>query len=356
MLHLFNNVFIEQEKYLNLLESPDIIVVSADYKLDPINASDNVSQTGTSLEEILGDKTLQSWFDSLIAKTTKVVIYADNDCFAKIATTWLKSATNMDQASFNTYIDCYGFHINSFAKGNPELVTALKDAYTGAETLNLSGIDYNPSFEFLFASAMHDANFKYKAKLVRLLSKFLKRQYEEIILEVRRDIDRNALNANLQTVLGGSGKTLSTLHELPDMSVFTGSYWNDTPNVPAYKSYMPGSNSKLDISKATDAEINALVAVIKKVRLAVMEVTQDDIHSNLTDDTTGSYTYINTVKDSDLTNDQYNSVLSDMTNKNIDVPHVPTDLIDSIVSVFVSHVKSLKQTSDLTSLQKFTLK
>ena len=356
MLHLFNNVFVEQEKYINLIEAPDIIVVSADYQLDPINASENVSVAGTSMDEILGESTIQQWFVDLLSKTTKVVIYADNVSFATIVSTWLKSATNMDSNAYNMFIDCYDYHVKSFSKGNSELITKLKDAWAGAETINLSGIDFKPSFEFLFSSALHDANFSKKAKLVTLLSKFLKRYYEEIILEIRRDIDRHALSANLQTVLGGSGKNLSNINTLPDMAVFAGDYWNDSVSVASNKSYLPGSDSKIDLSNATDAEVDALVAVVKKVRLAIMEVTEDDIHDNLLNDTIGTYTYINTVKNGELNDTQYNAVLSEMINKNIDITHVPTDLIDSIVSVFLSHVKSLKKASDLTALQKFTLK
>lgn len=356
MLHLFNNVFVEQEKYINLLEAPDIIVVSADYKLDPINVSENVSKTGTNIDEILGESTMQQWFADLISKTTKVVIYADNDSFAKIASTWLKSSTNMDADSYNLFVDCYGFHIKSSSKTNNELVTKLKDAFAGAETLNLSGIDYKPSFEFLFASALHDINFAKKAKLVTLISKFLKRYYEETILEIRREIDVHALSSNLQTVLGGSGKNLSNLNTLPDMAVFAGDYWKDEVSVASSKSYLPGTNSKIDLSKATDAEVNALVAVVKKVRLAIMEVSEEDIHANLVYDTVGSYTYINTVKNGDLDNTQFNTVLSEMIDKNIDILNVPNDLVDSIVNVFLSHVKSLKKASDFTALQKFTLK
>jgi len=356
MLHLFNNVFIEQDQYINLSDAPDIIVASTEYATDDVKLNDAVTQAENTVAELLGDGTYKAWFTSLMSKNTRVVIYANNSNFANIVATWLKSSTNMDNDAYSLFIDCYDFHLKTHGKGNADLTTALKSAYSDANAIDFSDTDFDPSFEFLFASAMHDAGFAKKSKLVALLSKFLKRQYEEHILEIRRDIDRHALNSTLQTLLGGSGKTLSTINELPDMSVFSGDYWNDTPNVVSSKSYQPGSNSKIDLAQASDDEVDALVAVVKKVRLAVMNVTADDIHANLVDDVIGSYTYINTVKTGNLNDSQYNEVITSLTAKPIDIAYLPNDLEDTIVKVFLSHVRSLKSSSDLTALQKFTLK
>jgi len=356
MLHLFNNVFIEQDKYIDLLAAPEIIVASSEYATDDVKINDAVIQAEETVADLLGENSYQSWFTTLMSKTNKVIIYASNDNFANIVATWLKSTTNMDSDSYSLFIDCYNFRNKTHSKTNDELHTALKSAYDSANAIDFSASDFDPSVEFLFASAMHDANFAKKAKLVSLLSKFLKRNYEEMILEIRRDIDRHALNSALQTVLGGSGKTVDTINELPDMSVFSGSYWNNFVSVPSNKSYHPGSNSKIDLSNATDAEVDALVAVVKKARLAIAGVTADDVHANLVDDVTGSYTYINTVKNGTLNDSQYNEIITALTSKTFDITFLPNDLEDTIVSVFLSHIKSLKQASNTSALEKFSLK
>lgn len=353
MLHLFNNVLIEQDKYINLLAAPEIIIASSEYVTDDNKVNDAVIQAEETVEGLIGDS---DWFTNLMSKTNKVIIYASNDNFAKIVATWLKSTTNMDSDAYSLFVDCYNFHEKTHGKINNELQTALKSAYEGAPTIDFSANDFKPSIEFLFASAMHDANFAKKPKLVSLLSKFLKRQYEEMILESRRDIDRNALNSTLQTLLGGSDKTLDTINELPDMAVFSGAYWNDSITITPNKSYLPGLNSKINISNATNDELDALVAVAKKVRLKTKDISSDDVHSKLVDDFMGSYTYIHTVKDGTLSNEQYDEVIASMISNPIETNYLPTDLEDSIIKVFLSHLKSLKQASDLTALQKFALK
>jgi hypothetical protein len=355
MLHLFNNVFIEQDKFINLIEAPDIVIASAEYKTDPINASDNVSNAGLDMSEILGDSTYAQWFADLIAKTTKVVIYADNSCFAEIVGTWLKSTTNMDNSSYNMFIDCYDYKIKTESKQNDALTTALKSAWSSVSAVNVSA-DFKPSFEFLMASHLHDANFAKKEKLVSIMSSFLKRYYEEQILEARKKIDHYILNDNMQTALGGSDKTLGNINALPKMSVFSGSYWNDGQTTVPSKSYQPGANSKIDISKATTEQLSALVAVVKEVNLAIINDAESNIADSVKEDAIGAFDYIDTVKSGNLSNEQYSTVMGAMTSGSIDIKYIPAELEETIVTVFLSHLSKLNNTSDTSALQKFTLK
>ncbi len=173
MIHLFNNVFLEQDVFINQLNKN--VVISEKYNTRDIAASPSAISVSETLEVALGEKTIGEFLKSLmIYGNEKVMIYADNASFAAIAASWLKSSTNMDQEALDVFADCYKFKLHVFRKRNDQLAEFLKTMWSTAPAFDFAAEDFMPSFEFSLASGFANRDFSKKEKNKLLFSKFFK--------------------------------------------------------------------------------------------------------------------------------------------------------------------------------------
>lgn len=357
MIHLFNNVFIEHESMLYVASK--VIVISSVYNTD-MKVNPSCLYCDDTLEDVLGTKSLEDLFAELMALEEKVVIFANNDAFAKIATAWMKSSTNMDQAAFDMWASCYKYKCDVYSRPNDQLNELLKSYWASAPSYDLSNADFSPSFEFALASAFADRNFAKKDKFKTLLSKFIKREYEQQILEARKHLDTYILDNDLQVLLGGSGKTLEDFRELPRMSIYREPFFRDIiDTVPPNQAYWPGKVSKLDIGNATNAEVAELCQLTDDINISIMNMS---VPAGLSGVSNGElyqsrgWKFITSVKSGVLTDAEYNEALDEILAEKIAMIHIPFDLREQILFVFLPYVKSLKQENNNTALNKFTLK
>ena len=357
MIHLFNNVFIDHESMLFVAHK--VVVISSVYNTD-MKTNPRCLYCEDTLEKMLGNRSLNDFLNEMMQIEEKLVIYANNEAFAKIATAWLKSTVNMDQAAFDTWANCYKHKIDVMSRPNTQLIELMKANWGTAEAYDFSTVDFDPSLEFSLASAFANINFSKKNKLKTLLSKFVKREYEHLILEARKHLDTYILDNDMQLLLGGSGKTIENYRELPRMSIYREPFFRDTINtVPTNQSYLPGKIGKLDISKATDAEITELCNLTDDINIAVMgrSITSGLSGTRNTElNETSGWPCILSVKNGLLTDDEYYSILTDIVTEEIGINHIPFDLRESILFVFLPYIKSLKQEGNTVELQKYTLK
>lgn len=357
MIHLFNNVFIDHESMLFVAHK--VVVISSVYNTD-MKTNSRCLYCEDTLEDLLGDRSIKDFLTELMQVEEKVVIYANNDAFAKIITAWLKSTVNMDQAAFNTWANCYKHKCDVYSRPNDQLIELMKTYWSSAPTYDFSTTDFAPSVEFGLASAFADVNFSKKDKLKTLLSKFVKREYEHLILEARKHLDTYILDKDLQLLLGGSGKTIENFRELPRMSIYREPFFRDTVDtVPSSQSYWPGKVGKIDISKASDAELAELCELTDDINIAVMGRS---ISAGLSGSTTSElnqttgWPYMASAKNGVLTDAEYYAILEDILAEEIGITHIPFDLREPILFVFLPYIKSLKQEGNTSELQKYTLK
>jgi hypothetical protein len=358
MMHLFNNVFLEQDFMLEVFTK--VVVISSEYNTD-MKLNPNCLYCGDTLEDVLGDKTLEQFLREMITKEEKVVIFANNDAFSKIATAWLKSSTKMDAASFESWASCYKFKCDVYSRPNAQLFELLKANWSTAPAYDFSDSAFTPSFEFGLASAFYNRDFAKKEQFKGLLSKFIKREYEQQILEARKHLDTHILDKDLQVVLGGSGKTLENFKELPRMSIYREPFFRETVDtVPPNQSYWPGKVGKIDISRASESELEELCTLSDDINIALSGISNPAglsgiVNSNFSLQSRG-WKFINTVKAGVLSDVEYNEALDEMLAESITLVHVPFDLRETILFVFLPYIKSLKQENNTTALEKFTLK
>lgn len=79
MLHLFNNVFIEQEDKLSVPIGSRIFVISSIYNTD-MKTNPNCIKCANTLDELLENNTLEDFFRETMALQGKVVIFANDVC------------------------------------------------------------------------------------------------------------------------------------------------------------------------------------------------------------------------------------------------------------------------------------
>jgi len=369
-LHLFNNVFIDHIDHLWIETGSNIIVVSSN-EAGELETNPNCLNYEATVSDLIGDgRTMADFISDTIDLTGKITIYADPDAYAEIVASWLKSTTNMDAGAYTNWMNIFKFASLTSTKDEPELFTALQGAWASATAFDYSSKDFAPSYEFLLASAFADVDFSKKAKLKTLLTKFIKREYENVILETRRHIDYNILDKDIQTLIGGTTYTTDISLEnirttFPELDKFRSSFYRDeSTSGPNESAYHPGTftvDSKIDISLTSAAELTSLCSFVDTALLAITRSSHSDL-SSLTADQVSKiweargWTYGESIRTGEITNDQYVAAVNEIIAQSHGLIHVPFDLRGSILTTGISYLRTLKVDDNTGELQKYTLK
>ncbi len=369
MLHLFNEVFIEHKDQLWIPTGSRIIVVSGD-EAGELETNPNCLNHVATVSDLIGEgRTMEDFISDTMDLTGKIVIFADAEPFAEIVASWLKSTTNLDADAYANWMNIYKFTCITNAKEVVELFTALQDAWASATAFDYSGKDFIPSYEFLLASAFADINFSKKAKLITLLTKFIKREYENVILETRRHIDYNILDKDIQTLIGGTTYTTDISLEnirttFPELDKFRVAFYRDSVSGPIEAAYRPGTfsvDSKIDLSRASADELTSLCSFVDSALLAMTKSSHSDL-SGLTGDQVSKiwesrgWTYAESIRTGEITNDEYVAAVNEIIAQSHGLIHVPFDLRGSVLTTGISYLRTLKVDDNTGELQKYTLK
>lgn len=358
MIHLFNKVYIEQDRFLS--NNIRFVRISNTYSFSGLEEHENKISSYSNYDEFLtSEKTLKDFFLKMLQLTDKVIIYADNFSFAKLLTFWYKSITNMDNDSFSIFVDCYEHKIKSYSKNNEQLSLLLKQFWIDTEIQDFSNVNFHPPFEFNFPTCVENINSKFLDSFKKTLLLFVKRDCELLILEARKHLDTYILNHDIQKILGGENKTIKNFNELPKMSVYRKPYWKEIVDVPTFSSYQPGSDSKIDLSLATKEEMIELCSLTDEIKNEIMANTGSTIGAtgiaSSVNDTRG-WKYLDAILRGYLTTEEIRDIIDEMISEKIALIYVPFDLRESILFTFLVYIKSLITQNKKNELYKFTLK
>ena len=276
---------------------------------------------------------------ALAALDTKYVIYADDASYAAIVTAWLKSTTNMDTTAFNYWVDIYSAKRSKFGVGRSTLTSALKSAWASATQHDLSTLSVSYSIEWMLPSLWVNASHSCAAIAKTVLNDFVKRRYEDAFTEAKWFIDQNILKASVQTLMGGSGKTIDNYHDLPKLTVFKESFWTQTGLRAA------GANGKIDLTAATADNLTAL-----KLAYTTM-FGQEPLVADIFDD----FVYLTAVSTTGITDSNVTAILNTIKTTASYVPYIPEDLEASITVEFLGYLQELAL-NDTATLAKYTLR
>jgi hypothetical protein len=380
MIHLFNEVFVEQDSKITIYPVfPNaqvqenlyvVAVISEVYNTSDLQANPACLYSANNLNALYqqhGWEGIEDFLKVLMVLNRKIIIYADNNAMSVIAATVFKSLTNMEQAQLDTYISIYKYRCYTSSKHYGDLYEKISMEFASSPAIDFSNFDFVPSFEFCLASAFYDINFSHKDKLIYLLSKFIKREYEDIILEVRKHIDSFIMHHHLQEALGATEyvthidiNTIKT--QMPRLAIYREPFYVEELYVPGHKAYRPGSfargECKLNIALCTPEELAELISVTEDMVYLLTEneeLTKEQVVAMFEG---SNWKYINSVSSGTylLTEAEYVDAVNDMINERTSIGHSPLDLRESILLPLISYFISLKNRNLLDELQKFTIK
>ena len=102
-LHLFNEVFIDYHTEMHIPQGSKVIIFSDTYNTD-MDTNPNCVSCHDTLDARLDGDTIQDFFTDTIALTGQHIIYANEDDFARIVASWLRSTTNMTADEFGVWL------------------------------------------------------------------------------------------------------------------------------------------------------------------------------------------------------------------------------------------------------------
>lgn len=330
-LHLFNKIYLELNHYIDWTDQ--IAVIHPEVTDDVL-----VDWKGITLEDSLGDSTLEEKFRELFSLDKKGVIYCDIPTFSKISATWLKSTTNMDETAFETFVDCYMHKRESINGSGPDdFKAAILESWNNAETYDFSQENISHSIEFLMPTIYANTEHRLKEEFRNTISKFIKRSYEYEFIDIKRYIDLYILDQDLQSVFGGSNKTVKNYLDLPDLSIFKNSWYNHKGDLE------PGTSSKISMNEIPIEDLTVLKSIGNK--LAQLKITNET-----------PWPYLDSVVSRNLNDTELNLFLNDWKSEQGEISYIPQELRSSILFVFLSYVKTLAKQNNSSELQKFSLK
>jgi len=333
-LHLFNKVYLELNDYLDYVDMGAVIHpnVSPDIQVD---------WKGKSLSDALKRKPLKMKLTELFEVESKYVIYCDVPTFAKIAATWLKSSTNMNVGSYETYIDCYLHRRNAFdGSGTEEFKAALLSAWSAANKYDFREANIKYNLEFLLPSILGNSSHRGRDQLRSVVSNFIKRHYEYIFLDAKDYIDLYILDEDVQKLFGGSGKTAIDCLDLPDLEIYKSDWWTTSGTV------VPGNASKLNLDSISKSDLAKLKATTKKAAKAFYSEA-----INLHD-----WKFLDIVIDRELNDSELDEFIQYWTHEKSEMSFIPHDLRPSLSFVFLSYLKNLAKTNDIAAIRNYSIK
>lgn len=333
-LHLFNKVYLELHNYLDYCEMGAVICPQATPDID-------VDWKGVSLSDSLEKKSLKTKFTELFKIESKYVIYCDVSTFAEIAATWLKSSTNMNAESYETYIDCYLHRRNAYdGSGTEEFKAALLSAWSAAKKYDFKEADLKYNLEFLLPSVISSFDHYGKDQLKSVVSSFIKRHYEYIFLDAKDYIDLYILDEDVQKLFGGSGKTAVDYLDLPDLEIYKSDWWN------ASGTAVPGKNSKLNLDLISKSDLRKLKSTTEKAAKAFYSEAIN-LHN---------WKFLDIVIDRELNDDELSEFIEYWTHEKNEMSFIPHDLRPSLSFVFLSYLKNLSKAKDLTAIRNYSIR
>jgi len=336
-LHLFDRVYIEDMQYIDSAYWGALIY-------DGVNKEDSAIHShlwlGDDLTDALGESTFLEKMQEIAALDKKYIIYADHSSFAEIIATWLKSITNLDQAAYDKWVDIYMWkRLRNGCENLDSLKTAMKAAWNDASQLDLSSLNVTPSVEFLLPTVWVDANHSSKAKCKTIISDFVKRSYEDFILEGKNFIDTNIYKQSIQTLFGGTGKTHENYMELPQLAVFANSYFNESG------SRIPGGDGKINLANVPSSDFEAIKTATNIAYSVFDGFGEDEMN----------WLYLPSVAAGELTDEEFTLVINEIKTAN-NLPWIPFDLESSINFEGISYLQDLAVNNNTAELTKYSLR
>lgn len=266
MLHLFKKVYLASDSVIDV--NFDRVVISARYGIKMLDALQKVSggkliSYGTTYEEVVGDIGFADFISILdahhIQTDKKVIIYADDAAFSKIAAAWYKSIFSNISSSdawgiVSYYIDkqnaMRNWRTTTSATNEQLFQHVTKQRFeTDFAACDSHDLQHNNhiSFELLLADYLHGSA-AYKDQLKVAAQTLLQRSIKELAIEVKHSYVKNKHRSTFPA-------DVKDEQFFTQSSLYTGASIGSVSNL----------STNVDIANATDADVAKFKTLAKSV-------------------------------------------------------------------------------------------
>lgn len=358
MLHLFKTIYLEHDLFIEGGDYGHFSKLFENITMEEMPP--NVLFYAANLNHAMPGATYSDFFRMLSEKDKRIVIYADDENYAEIMATWLKSTTNMNKEYYTKYVDMYLHKYDTFY-GYPKqnLRTVLLNAWDTSTACDLTDVSKSVSYEFLLASALYNRDFEYKDIFKKTLLNFTKREYEYTFLELKKNLDNHMFS---DAILKIFGEDIDDVEEMKQsekyVSIFNRPMWkNEVSYDYVGINYLPGKKSIIDMSLATPEDIRNLFNLYVDFNTRILDnnsqLPQEVLDTNFYE--TDVLELCDAILSNHMSDELYYKCL-DRIMGNSFIIGVPTDLVQNVLNIFVSYVKKLKLNNEMDKLYYFTLK
>ena len=368
MIHLFKKTYLDLDANIDF--NVDRFIISEENgnkMLELLDAAAYGDLIGFhhTIDEVHWIDLIETIVEESNKRDTKIVVYCDQEAYKVFLTKWIKTnLPNVNLESFTKIVETSIYKERAIANTKLKSVNITKinqvkeglgdmsSLYNStnidpADITKIDAMNLGYSFEFLLASHFAGVE-EYKAPLKAVLKMFMRRWYNDAVVDARETALLNVLNPIQQKVFGydESSVQLTSLNPLKNIEGFNA--FSDTSIYDVDDNFTSGLQGSLKFESLTSTQVTALKDVCKK-----MFTDFEGLDGKSYYDAFKFFEYVTTGED--LTDDQLNEVLDYIVTNPVDTAFIPRGDTENVNYVFLHHVLNLKRNNNTNALSKFQL-
>lgn len=368
MIHLFNKTYLDLDANIDF--NVDRYVISEENGNKMLELLDEAAYGDligffSTIDEVHWIDLIENIVNESSTRNTKVVVYCDKTAYKTFLTKWYKTILpNLNLESFTRIVDTVVYKeraiantklksvnivkINEVKEGLGDLTSLFNSTNIDpADVTKVDAMNIGYSFEFLLASHFAGVE-EYKAPLKSVLKLFMRRWYNDAVVDARETALLNVLNPIQQKVFGydESSVQLTSLNPLKNIEGFKA--FSDTSMYDVNDNFTSGLQGSVKFEGLTSTQVTELKDVCKK-----MFTDFEGLDGKSYFDAFKFFDYVTTGED--LTDTQLDEVLDYIVANPVDTAFIPRGDTENVNYVFLHHVLNIKRNNNTNALSKFQL-
>jgi len=368
MIHLFKKTYLDFDANIDF--NTDRFVISKENGVEMLDLMNEAAYGDLigyhqDIAEVYWIDLITNIVEESNKRNTKIVVYCDKESYKTFIVKWFKTVLpNLNVESFATIINTAMYKERAIANTKLASVNTIKinEVKEGIGDLNdlfkatkidpadvekVDAMNLAYSFEFLLASYFAGVA-EYKAPLKAVLKMFMRRWYNDAVVDARETAMLNILNPIQMKVFNYDESSVSLTSLNPFKSVEGFKYFSDETMYDVDDNFTSGLQGSLKFEALTADKINGIKELCKK-----MFTDFEGLDGKSYYDAFKFFDYVTTGED--LTDAQLDEVLDYIVTNPVDTAFIPRGDTENVNYVFLHHVLNIKRNNNTNALSKFQL-
>jgi len=368
MIHLFKKTYLDLDTYIDF--NTDRIVISKENGVEMFDLMNEAAYGDLiawhqDIAEVYWIDLISKIVEESNKRDTKIIVYCDKEAYRTFVVKWFKTILpNINIESFNILLNTAMYKeraiantklagvntakINNVKEGLGEFDALFKSTNIDpADVTKVDAMDLAYSLEFLLASHFAGVE-EYKAPLKSVLKRFMRRWYNDAVVDARETAMLNIINPIQMKVFGydESSVNMTSLNVFKSIEGFK--YFADETMYTTENNFSSGIQGGLNFEGLTSDQVNGIKETCKK-----MFTDFEGLDGKSYYDAFKFFEYVTTGED--LTDTQLNEVLDYIVANPVDTAFIPRGDTANVNYVFLHHVLNIKRNNNTNALSKFQL-